>query len=180
MATRPIICPPNPPNGWVFFKNQFMLEEDYQYTPFFNFKDLAFDVESYSRLRITLKRNKSIKLSQTDIGTDGFVRWIAVKVQYPAPKNPILYSAQTPIIPGLPRPTNGTPQIQKYIYWTYRGNTYNLGDMMVLTGNPLGSTDSEVTGWNLSSDYLLYPDGGILFTNPHGTFDVKLEVLVAK
>jgi hypothetical protein len=52
--------------------------------------------------------------------------------------------------------------------------------MMVLTGNPLGSTDSEVTGWNLSQDNFLYSDGGIIFQNPHTDFDVKLEVLVAK
>ena len=29
MATRPILCPPIPPNGWVFFKNQFVLVEEY-------------------------------------------------------------------------------------------------------------------------------------------------------
>jgi hypothetical protein len=119
-------------------------------------------------------------LSQTDIATEGFVRWIAVKVQYPAPKNPILFSAQTPIIPGLPRPTNGTPQIQKYIHWTYEGKTYNLGELMVLSGNPLGSTDADVTGWNLSEYDLVYPGGGITFTNPHSDFDVKLQVLIAK
>jgi hypothetical protein len=180
MATRPIICPPTPPNGWVFFKNEFVLEEDFNYTTFFNFKDLVFGVETYSRLQITLKRNKSILLSQTDIATEGFVRWIAVKVQYPAPKNPILFSAQTPIIPGLPRPTNGTPQIQKYINWTYQGKTYNLGELMVLSGNPLGSTDADVTGWNLSEYDLVYPGGGITFTNPHSDFDVKLQVLIAK
>jgi hypothetical protein len=44
----------------------------------------------------------------------------------------------------------------------------------------LGSTDSEVTGWNLSEDRFLYSDGGIIFQNPHANFDVKLEVLVAK
>jgi hypothetical protein len=180
MATRPIICPPTPPNGWVFFKNEFVLEENFNYTTFFNFKDLVFGVETYSRLQITLKRNKSILLSQTDIATEGFVRWIAVKVQYPAPKNPILFSAQTPIIPGLPRPTNGTPQIQKYINWTYQGKTYNLGELMVLSGNPLGSTDADVTGWNLSEYDLVYPGGGITFTNPHSDFDVKLQVLIAK
>jgi hypothetical protein len=52
--------------------------------------------------------------------------------------------------------------------------------MMVLTGNPLGSTDSEVTGWNLSEDDFLFAGGGITFTNPHSDFDVKLEILVAK
>ena len=45
---------------------------------------------------------------------------------------------------------------------------------MVLTGNPLGSTDSEVTGWNLSEDKFLYSNGGIIFQNPHTNFDVKL------
>lgn len=180
MATRPIICPPIPASGWIFFKSSFGLEEDYINTSFFDLKNLYFGVVSYSRLKITLKANRTIKLSQTDIGTEGFVRWIAVKVQYPKPINSILYAAQTPIIPGVPTPTNGTPQVQKYIHWQYEGETYNLGDMMVLSGNALGSTNSEVTGWNLSEDYLLYPNGGITFQNPHSNFDVKLEVLVAK
>ena len=68
MATRPIPCPPAVPNGWVFFKDQFVLEQDYQYTTFFNFKDLAFGVVAYSRLRISLKRGRSVKLSQSNIG----------------------------------------------------------------------------------------------------------------
>jgi hypothetical protein len=180
MATRPIICPPIPQPGWVFFKDQFVLEEDYVNTPFFDFKKLKVDVMSYSRLRITLKRSKSVTLSQTDIGLDGFVQWIAVKVKYPTPINPILYGSQVPIIPGVPTPPNGTPQVQKYIHWTYQENTYNLGDMMILSGLPEGSTDAEVTGWNLTTDPLVHPGGGIIFTNPHPDFDVKLEILIAR
>ena len=41
MATRPIICPPVPANGWIFFKSNFGLEEDYANTTFFNLKDLS-------------------------------------------------------------------------------------------------------------------------------------------
>ena len=128
----------------------------------------------------TLKRSRSVVLSQSDIGLDGFVQWIAVKVKYPTPINPILYGSQVPIIPGVPTPTNGTPQVQKYIYWTYQNNTYNLGDMMILSGFPEGSTDSDVTGWNLSTDPFLYQGGGITFTNPHSDFDVKLDILIAR
>jgi hypothetical protein len=51
---------------------------------------------------------------------------------------------------------------------------------MILTGSKLGTTDSEMTGWNLSEDYLPYRDGGITFTNPHTNFDVKLEILIAR
>jgi hypothetical protein len=32
----------------------------------------------------------------------------------------------------------------------------------------------------LSEDYLPYRDGGIVFTNPHLGFDVKLEILIAR
>ncbi len=181
MATRPIICPPQPIDGFLFRKDKFVLEEDYNITNFFDFSDFQDEVISYSRLKVTLKSGKSVKISQTDIGDDnGFVKWVAVKVKYPAPKDPILYGSQTPIIPGVPTPTNGTPQVKKYIFWTYRGNTYNIGEMMILTGSKLGSTDSEKTGWNLSEDFLPYEDGGITFSNPHTDIDVKLEIIIAR
>jgi len=181
MATRPIICPPQPADGFIFRKDKFVLEEDYNITNFFDFSDLYSNVMAYSRMSITLKAGKSVKISQTDIGDDnGYVKWIAAKVRYPEPKDPIIYGAQTPIIPGVPTPTNGTPQVKKYITWTYRGDTFNIGELMILSGSKLGTTDSEKTGWNLSEDHLPYEDGGIIFTNPHTDIDVKVEIIVAR
>jgi hypothetical protein len=181
MATRPIICPPVPANGFIFYKDKFVLEEDYNKTTFIDFSDMLDDVVAYSRMRITLKSGKSVKISQTDLGDDnGYVRWIAVKVKYPEPKDPILYGAQVPIIPGVPTPTNGTPQVRKYIEWTYQGVTYNVGELMILTGNKLGSTNSTKSGWNLSEATLPYNNGGIVFSNPHSNIDVKLELLIAR
>ena len=66
MATRPIICPPQPIDGFLFRKDKFVLEEDYNITNFFDFSDLQDEVISYSRLKVTLKRNKSVKISQTE------------------------------------------------------------------------------------------------------------------
>ena len=181
MATRPIICPPFPPNGFLFKKDKFVLEEDYNITNFIDFSNMVSEVSSYSRLKVSLKAGRSVKVSQTEIGDfNGFVRWVAVKVRYPEPIDPILFGSQVPIIPGVPTPTNGTPQVRKYITWTFRGETFNLGELMILTGSKLGTTDSEMTGWNLSEDYLPYRDGGITFTNPHTNFDVKLEILIAR
>lgn len=181
MATRPITCPPNSQNGFIFNRDKFVLEEDFNKTIFIDFKDLLDDVVAYSRLRISLNAGKSVKISQTDIGDiNGYVRWIAVRVNYPEPANPILYGSQVPIIPGVPTPTNGTPQVKKYINWTYQGKTYYVGELMILTGNKLGSTDSEHTGWNLSEANLPYTDGGIVFANPHSNINVKLDLLIAR
>jgi hypothetical protein len=181
MATRPIICPPVPASGFIFFKDKFVLEEDYNMTTFFDFKNMIDVVSAYSRLRVSLDAGKSIKISQTDLADEyGYVKWIAVKVKYPTPIDPILYGSQVPIIPGVPTPTNGTPQVQKYITWTYQGKTYNIGQLMVLSGPRVGSTDADQTGWNLSGDTFPYNNGGITFTNPHTDFSVKLEILVAR
>jgi hypothetical protein len=181
MATRPIICPPSIPPGFVFYKDKFVLEEGGQKTTFFDLSQILIGVSAYSRLKITLKSNSSVMLSQSDlVDNEGFVRWIAIKAVYPAPENPILYNSELPIIPGLPRPTNGTPQNQKYLNWTYEGDTYPLGELMILSGNPAGSIDADAIGWNLSNQDILYSGGGITITNPHDAMTVKLEIIVAR
>lgn len=181
MATRPIICPPYPVPGFIFFKDKFVLEEGSVKTTFFDLSSILSGVTSYARLKISLKANNSVLLSQSDIVDDkGFARWIAIKVVYPGPVNPILYNSELPFVPGYPRPTNGTPQNQKYLTWTYEGKTYPLGELMILTGNPAGSIDAEEIGWNLSSQDIAFPGGGITITNPHDATNVKLEIIVAR
>ena len=181
MASRPIICPPGTIPGFIFFKDKFVLDESNVKTTFFDLSSLLIGVTAYSRMRINLKSNTSVMISQNDLVDDkGFARWIAIKVKYPAPISPILYNAALPVIPGLPRPTNGTPENQKYLTWTYDGYTYPIGELMILSGNPAGSINSEEIGWNLSSQDLVYPGGGITITNPHAAIDVKLEIMVAR
>lgn len=181
MATRPIICPPANIPGFIFYKDKFVLDSGTVKTTFFDLSNILSGVSAYARIRISLKSGTSVSLSQTDLVDEkGFVRWIAVKVKYPSPVNPILYNASLPIIPGEPRPTNGTPQNQKYLTWTYEGITYPLGELMILTGSPAGSTNSEEIGWNLSSQDIAYSGGGIVITNPHDAMDVKLEIMVAR
>lgn len=180
MATRPKICPPYPLPGFIFFRDKFVLQEDYINTTFFDFSKMIDVVTAYSKSQITLGPNKSVFVTQGDIGdAQGFVRWIAVKVRYPQPINPILFGANVPIIPGVPTPTNGIPQTQKYINWTYLDKTNYIGELMILTGNSGGSTSTLTTGWNLGYENPLFPPGGITFTNPHSDFSVKLEMIVA-
>jgi hypothetical protein len=181
MATRPIICPPGTVPGFVFFKDKFVLDEGSVKTTFFNLSDILLGVSAYSRIKISLKSSTSVMLSQTDlVDNEGFVRWIAIKVLYPEPVSPILYNSELPFVPGYPRPTNGTPQNQKYLTWTYEGNTYPLGELMILSGNPAGSINSELIGWNLSDQDIAFPGGGITITNPHDAMNVKLEIMVAR
>lgn len=180
MATRPIICPPYPLPGFIFFKDKFVLEENNVKTTFFDLSSILAGVTSYSRLKISLKANTSVLISQSDIvDNKGFARWIAIKVVYPGPVSPILYNSELPFIPGYPRPTNGTPQNQKYLTWTYEGKTYPLGELMILSGSPAGSVDAEEIGWNLSSQDIAFPGGGITITNPHDAINVKVEIMVA-
>lgn len=181
MATRPIICPPSNYPGFIFFKDKFVLEEGSVKTTFFDLSKLLIGVTAYSRLKITLQPSTSVLLSQSDlVDSEGFVRWIAIKAVYPSPVSPILYNAEVPFVPGLPRPTNGTPQNQKYLNWTYEGNTYPLGELMILSGTPAGSIDSDAIGWNLSNQDVVYSGGGITITNPHDSMVVKLEIMVAR
>jgi hypothetical protein len=180
MATRPKICPPANIPGFIFFRDKFVLQEDFVNTTFFDFSKMIDVVTAYSRSQITLGPNKSVMFTQSDIGdAQGFVRWIAVKVRYPQPINPILFNSEVPIIPGVPTPINGTPQTQKYINWSYLGQTNYIGELMILTGNPGGSSDSLPSGWNLGWNNPEFPAGGITFNNPHADFSVKLELIVA-
>lgn len=181
MATRPIICPPANFPGFIFYKDKFVLEEGNTKTTFFDLSSLLIGVTAYSRMKITLQPSTSVLLSQSDlVDNDGFVRWIAIKAVYPAPVSPILYNAELPVVPGYPRPTNGTPQNQKYLTWTYEGDTYPLGELMILSGNPAGTVDADAIGWNLSSQDIRYSGGGITITNPHDAMTVKLEIMVAR
>jgi hypothetical protein len=55
-----------------------------------------------------------------------------------------------------------------------------MGALMILSGNNLTDFSSESAGWNLSQPGPVYPDGGIIFCNPHSDITIKLEILIAR
>jgi hypothetical protein len=88
----------------------------------------------------------------------GYVSFIAIKAVFPS----------------------STVESRKYLEWTYLGNTYYMGELMVLSGKRISATDSIYEGWLLSKPGVYSDLGGIVFTNPHTNIDIKLEILVCK
>jgi hypothetical protein len=122
-------------------------------------QDLLDETVSFSKSRVTLKSGRSFLLEQTNIGDNlGYVSFISVKVVFPS----------------------STVESRKYLEWTYLGNTYYMGELMVLSGKRISASDSIYEGWLLSKPGVYSDLGGIVFTNPHSDIDVKLEILVCK
>ena len=165
MATQPIKCPYDLLEGFRFYKGNLVLDNGMTNNPpnYLLMKDLKTGIDNFSRSRITLKPGACFLLSQTDIGNNqGYVSFIAVKAIYPS----------------------STLESRKYINWTYQGNTNYMGELMVLSGQRISSSDSEFEGWNLSKPGTLASDsvgnGGIVFHNPSTEITVKLEILVCE
>lgn len=163
MATQPITCPYDVLEGFRFYRGNLVLDSGNTSNPpkYLSMKDLNIGVDKFSRSRVTLKPGASSLLSQTDVGDEyGYVSFIAVKAIYPS----------------------STVESRKYIAWTYQGNTNYMGELMVLSGQRISSSDSEFEGWNLSKPGTLSSDsignGGIVFYNPSTEITVKLEILV--
>lgn len=163
MATQPITCPYDVLEGFRFYRGDLVLDNGATNNPpkYLSMKDLNITVDKFSRSRVTLKPGGYSLLSQTDIGDDyGYVSFIAVKAVYP----------------------DSTVESRKYINWTYQGNTNYMGELMVLSGQRISSSDSEFEGWNLSKPGTLAENsagnGGILFYNPSTETTVRLEILV--
>jgi hypothetical protein len=165
MATQPIICPYDVPEGFRFYKGHLVLDNGTTNNPpkYLSLTDLNVPVDKFSRSRITLKPGEYSLLSQTDIGDEyGYVSFIAIKAIYPI----------------------STVESRKYINWTYRGNTNYMGELMVLSGQRTSSVDSEFEGWNLSKPGTIQEinpgNGGIVFYNPSTEITVKLEILIGE
>ena len=160
MATKPITCPVEETGGFTFFRGNLVLDTGKKFTPsvFLGLNDIKEDLNSFSTVRVNLKPNKSYLLSQTNIGDEfGYVSFIAVKATFP----------------------NLTVESKKYLNWTYKDSTNNMGGFMVLTGGRISSVSSIDQGWILSKPGVYSQNGGITFTNPHSDMDIKLEILVA-
>lgn len=161
MATKPITCPYDEGTGFRFYRGSLVLDEgnSMKLPIYLDMKDLLEETVSFSKSRVTLKAGKCFLLEQTDIGDDlGYVSFIGVKAVFPST----------------------TVESRKYLEWTYLGNTYYMGELMVLSGKRISATDSIYEGWLLSKPGVYSDLGGIVFCNTHSDIDVKLEILVCK
>lgn len=158
MATQPIACPYLVLEGFRFYRSNLILDTGTTTNPpvYMFLKDLTFTVNNFSKGRLNLRAGKSYVLSQTDVAEpNGFVSFLAIKATFP---------------------TN--LQTKKYLRWQYKEQTFNMGELMVLTGGPYSTADSEFIGWNLSQPGVFFLDGGITFINPHVDMDIKMEFLI--
>jgi hypothetical protein len=121
--------------------------------------DIFINVESFSRSRVSLNPGESFLLSQSDVGdSQGYVSFIAIKAKFP-----------------------GTiVESKKYLTWVYKGQVMNMGELMILSGTKQYATDSSYDGWNLSKPNEYLNNGGMIFTNPHTDFQIKLEILIGR
>lgn len=160
MATRPVACPYDTPEGFRFYRDNLVLDNGTG-TPqkYLSMKDFLIDVNSFSKSRVSLNSGQSFLLSQSDVGDDmGYVSFIAVKAKFP----------------------DTIVESKKYLTWVYKGKTMNMGELMVLSGAKQYSTDSTYDGWNLSKPNDYVNNGGMIFTNPHADFQIKLEILIGR
>jgi hypothetical protein len=68
----------------------------------------------------------------------------------------------------------------RYMEWTYKGQTYPMSELMILTGSPDGNPN---TGWDVTpgSETTWSPsfiEGGFIFYNPH-PFSINMKFIVA-
>lgn len=159
MATRPTICPPSPPDGFLFVRGDLDLQFSGILSEMLDLSDFFLDITSFSKVRYKLGANDSFILSQSDIGDDeGYVRFIVFKVTFP----------------------DNTTTTNKYINWSYKGDQYPLGELMILSGDRIGLIGGSPLGWKLTSENSLFTDGGIIIQNPHADFGVTVEILITR
>lgn len=160
MATQPIICPYDEGTGFRFHRGNLVLDEGKINLPvYLQLSDMRQETPAFSKSRVFLKASKCYLLSQTNIGDDdGYVSFLAVKATFPS----------------------STVESKKYLEWTYLDKTYYMGELMVLSGKKLSTTDSIQEGWLLSKPGVYSDLGGIVFCNPHPDIDIKLEILACK
>jgi hypothetical protein len=86
MATRPVECPYQTPEGFRFYKENLVLDDGTKSSPpkYLSMKDLFIGVESFSKSRVSLNAGESFLLSQGAIGDEmGYVSFIAIKAKFP-------------------------------------------------------------------------------------------------
>jgi hypothetical protein len=160
MATQPITCPYDVDSGFRLNRGDLILDDGKTMNPpvYMVLKDLSLELNNFSKGSFNLSPGGSFTLSQSDVAdSNGFVTFLAIKAIFPP----------------------STVESKKYLLWEHKGQTYNLGELMILSGGPYSTSDSELIGWNLSNPGNVFPEGGITFLNPHANIPIKLEFLVA-
>jgi len=151
MATEPIFCPPDDGDGFIFDGTDLIKESPT--SQIFDLSLFNMEISSYAKTKYKLGPGKSLLLAQSDVGdADGYVRFIAFTVKYP----------------------EGTTTVEKYLNWTYEGNTNPIGELMILSGDRIDSDSNPTVGWDLSYD------SGIVIENPHSELIVEIEILIAR
>jgi hypothetical protein len=162
MATRPVNCTAvQNLEGFRFDRTNLVLDQGTRLNPekIIGLDDINLEVKSFSKFTVNIRPGGFAMISQGDIADDsGYVTFLALKAIYP---------------PNI-------LEKDKYIFWTYRDETLNMGELLILSGPNLTTVDSEEMGWNLVKPGPVYQDGGIILHNPHSTIRVKIEVLVCR
>jgi hypothetical protein len=115
-------------------------------------KNFFLPVNNYQYGEFSINAGSSVMVDPGNVSNEnGEVTGIIIAVEYPL--TDVSATALT--------------ESQKYIKYTYHtGPELNIGKLMVSTG-------TDDAGWNL-----LGSPGGMLLTNPHSNFDVKVKVLI--
>lgn len=159
MATRPNVCPPKDPDGFLFVRGELDLITGGDFFEMVDLSDFSLDVTTFSRLKYRLSGVSSAYVSQQDIGdSDGYINFLVLRVDFP----------------------EGTPTTKKYINWTYQGLKRPVGELMVLSGSRVQIIGGDDLGWKITSSDSSYIDGGILMENPHSDISVNVEILLAR
>jgi hypothetical protein len=159
MATQPITCPYLVDEGFRFYNGNLVLDNGQTNNPpvYLPMDDIELKVDTFARNRAILRVSSCFLLSQSDIANvDGYVDFIAIKAIFPA----------------------NIVESKKYITWEYQGITNYMGELMILSGKMLSSTDSTFEGWNLAKPGTTFNNGGITFCNPHTDIEIRLEILI--
>lgn len=125
----------------------------------FSLKNVFFPVNEYMSQNFTVKANSSIFIDGDNITNSlGTAEFIMLIVCYPEVDiNMIIIDTNDKYI--------------NFVYPAMGTNVLNIGKIMMLSGTSLSS---PLTGWDFANG----SPNGITFTNPHLTFDVKVQLLV--
>jgi hypothetical protein len=163
MATRPLICKSDIANTLIergaFDRCTFKVTKDSAVLNTFNFCDFSLDIGDYFTQNVKLKGHSAFLVDDAGLGNSfGEVKFFLIKVTYPS---------------GFTKDTD------RYINLLYLNETYPVGEICILTGEPGGNAGMGIAvdpeGTQLTSPY--FSAGGIVIYNPHDiAVDCKLII----
>jgi len=160
MATPPLIC--NPPSVLSMGMDRCTISLFNGTTVIkgLSLCDFSMDVDDYVSQDVCMAPGETFYLQADSLGLIpyGETSFILIKATYP----------------------KGTLIDNRYIRWTYKGETYPMSEIMILTGSPDGTPN---TGWDVTpgSETTGSPsfiDGGFVLNNPQ-SFKINLKIIVA-